>query len=51
VAGPVVGFFVLYPLGYAYVGTHVARPPVDDVELGSTNVEEVELQTSDGLTL
>jgi hypothetical protein len=44
-------FLHLYPLGYAYVGTHVARPPVDDIELGSTNVEDVELHTSDGLTL
>jgi uncharacterized protein len=51
VAGFVVGFFILYPLGYAYVGTHVARPPVDDVELGSKNTEDVELHTSDGLTL
>jgi uncharacterized protein len=50
-AGLVVAFFVLYPLGYAYVGTHVARPPVDDIDLGSANVEEVELHTSDGLTL
>jgi uncharacterized protein len=51
VAALVVGFFVLYPLGYAYVGTHVARPPVDDIELGSRNVEAVQLHTSDGLTL
>jgi len=51
VAALVVGFSILYPLGYAYVGTHVARPPVDDIELGSGNVEAVELHTSDGLTL
>jgi hypothetical protein len=51
VAALVVGFFVLYPLGYAYVGTHVARPPVDDIELGSRKVEAVKLHTSDGLTL
>jgi uncharacterized protein len=51
VAALVVGFFILYPLGYAYVGTHVARPPVNDIELGSRNVEAVELRTSDGLTL
>jgi uncharacterized protein len=51
VAALVVVFFILYPLGYAYVGTHVARPPVDDIELGSRNVEAVQLQTSDGLTL
>jgi len=42
VAVLVVGFFVLYPLGYAYVGTHVARPPVADIELGSRNVEAVD---------
>jgi uncharacterized protein len=29
----------------------VARPPVDDIDLGSANVEEVQLHTSDGLTL
>jgi predicted alpha/beta hydrolase len=46
-----VCLFVLIPLGYAYVGTHVARPPVDDIDLGSTAVEQVELRTSDGLNL
>jgi uncharacterized protein len=51
VAGLVVAFFVLYPLGTAYVGTHVARPPVDDIDLGSSEVEDVKLHTSDGLTL
>jgi hypothetical protein len=50
-AGLVVAFFILYPLGYAYVGTHVARPMVDDIDLGSRNVEDVELHTSDRLTL
>jgi uncharacterized protein len=43
--------FVVFPIGYAYVGTHAARPPVDDIDLGSTAVEEVQLHTSDGLTL
>lgn len=47
----VVAFFVVFPLGYAYVGTHVARPPVDDIELGGTTVEDVRLKPSDGLTL
>jgi uncharacterized protein len=47
----VVLAFLLFPLGYAYVGTHVARPPVDDIDLGSANVEDVELHTSDGLAL
>jgi uncharacterized protein len=43
--------FVVFPIGYAYVGTHAARPPVDDIDLGSAAVEEVQLHTSDGLTL
>ena len=43
--------FVVIPLGIGYVGTHVARPPVEDIDLGSANVEDVELHTSDGLTL
>ncbi|MET0513678.1 MAG: alpha/beta fold hydrolase [Thermoleophilaceae bacterium] len=50
-AGALVSLFVLIPVGYAYVGTHVARPPVEEIDLGSANVEEVQLQTSDGLTL
>jgi hypothetical protein len=50
-AGLAVFAFLLLPLGYAYVGTHVARTPVDDIDLGSANVEGVELHTSDGLTL
>jgi uncharacterized protein len=48
-AGLLVVFFVLYPLGYAYVGTHVARPPVDDIAL--PGARDVELRTSDGLSL
>ncbi len=47
----VVAVFILLPLGVSYVVTHVARPPVDDIDLGSANVEDVELRTSDGLTL
>jgi uncharacterized protein len=43
--------FVVFPIGYAYVGTHAARPPVDDIDLGSAAVEDVQLHTSDGLTL
>jgi fermentation-respiration switch protein FrsA (DUF1100 family) len=43
--------FVVFPIGFAYVGTHAARPPVDDIDLGTANVEDVELHTSDGLTL
>jgi uncharacterized protein len=51
VAALVFAAFVVFPLGYAYVGTHAARPPVDDIDLGSANTEDVELHTSDGLTL
>jgi hypothetical protein len=51
VAAAFVAVFVVFPLGYAYVGTHAARPPVDDIDLGSEAVEEVQLHTSDGLTL
>jgi hypothetical protein len=47
----VFAVFVVFPIGYAYVGTHAARPPVDDIDLGSANVEDVQLHTSDGLTL
>lgn len=43
--------FVVFPLGYAYVGTHAARPPVASIDLGSAAAEDVELHTSDGLTL
>jgi hypothetical protein len=50
VAGLVVLAFVFGPLAVAYVGTHVARPPVADIDLGA-GVEDIELHTSDGLTL
>jgi uncharacterized protein len=50
-AGLVLTFFVVLPLGYSYVATHVARTPVEDIDLRSANVEDVELHTSDGLTL
>jgi uncharacterized protein len=43
--------FVVFPIGYAYVNTHAARPPVDDIDLGSASVEQIQLHTSDGLTL
>jgi uncharacterized protein len=46
-----VAVLVVFPLGVAYVTTHAARPPVDDIDLGSANVEEVQLHTIDGLTL
>jgi MYXO-CTERM domain-containing protein len=51
VAGLAVAAFMVLPLGYAYVGTHVARAPVDDIDLGSATAEDVQLRTSDGLTL
>jgi fermentation-respiration switch protein FrsA (DUF1100 family) len=51
VAALVVVAFVVIPLGIGYVGTHAARPPVEDIDLGSAAVEDVELHTSDGLTL
>ena len=51
VAAVVVALFVVFPLGYSYVGTHAARPPVEDIDLGTATVEEVQLHTSDGLTL
>ena len=46
-----VALFAVFPIGYAYVGTHAARPPVEDIDLGSAAVEDVQLHTSDGLTL
>jgi uncharacterized protein len=51
VAAFFVAMFVVFPIGYAYVGTHAARPPVEDIDLGSAAVEDVQLHTSDGLTL
>ncbi len=51
VASVVGAFLVLIPLGYAYVATHVARPPVEEIDLGTADVEDVELHTSDDLTL
>ena len=51
VASVVGTFLVLIPLGYSYVATHVARPPVEEIDLGTADVEDVELHTSDDLTL
>jgi dienelactone hydrolase len=42
---------VVAPVGAAYVLTHVARPPVDHIDLGTANVQDATLETSDGLTL
>jgi uncharacterized protein len=49
-AGVIAFLFVLLPLGFAYVAVHVARPPVDDIDLGAP-AEEVQFRTSDGLSL
>jgi uncharacterized protein len=46
----VVFLFAVLPVGMAYVLTHTARPPVEDIDLGAPT-EEVQLHTSDGLTL
>jgi uncharacterized protein len=51
VAALLFAAFVVFPIGFAYVGTHAARPPVEDIDLGSAAVEDVQLHTSDGLTL
>ena len=51
VASILIAAFFVFPIGYAYVGTHAARPPVDDIDLGSPLVEQIQLHTSDGLTL
>ncbi len=50
-AGSLVVFlFAVLPVSMAYVLTHTARPPVEDIDLGAPT-EEVQLHTSDGLTL
>lgn len=51
VVSVVFAMFVVFPIGYSYVGTHAARPPVEDIDLGTPKVEEVQLHTSDGLAL
>ena len=42
---------ILFPLGFAYVGTHAARPPVGRIDLGPRPALKVTLRTSDGLRL
>ena len=51
VASLAVFLFGVFPIGFAYVATHAARPPVADIDLGPVPVEDVQLHTSDGLTL
>ena len=46
----VVALFVLFPVSYGYVLTHVARPIVPPAQLGA-DYENVQFRTSDGLTL
>ena len=43
--------FMLVPIGGAYVFTHVARTPVEDIDLGTDRVEDVAFKTDDGLEL
>jgi uncharacterized protein len=42
---------LLLPIGAAYVFTHVARTPVEDIDLGTDRVEEVAFTTDDDLKL
>jgi uncharacterized protein len=50
VAGVVVVYAILFPIGFAYVVTHTARAVVPENELGAAH-ENVSFETSDGLTL
>jgi uncharacterized protein len=50
-AAAVFAIFVVFPIGYAYVGTHAAAAAGGDIDLGSAAGEEVRLHTRDGLTL
>jgi|1186.fasta_scaffold56476_2 hypothetical protein len=50
-AGAAVAFnFVVFPLGLAYIFTHIARTPVEHIDLGP-RAQDVTLTTSDGLRL
>lgn len=48
--GALLVFFVLFPLGFAYLSTHVGRPGVPAAHLGAP-YERVTFTTSDGLEL
>jgi hypothetical protein len=50
VAGVVVAYAIIFPVGLAYVVTHTARAVVPENELGAA-YENVSFETSDGLTL
>jgi hypothetical protein len=50
-AGAAVAFnFMVFPVGLAYVFTHIARTPVEHIDLGP-RAQDVTLTTSDGLHL
>src|SRR3954454_1837051 len=46
-----IAVYVVFPLVFSYTSTHVARPPVANIDLGANTVENVQLHTNDGLTL
>ena len=50
VAAAVVANFVLFPIGFGYVVTHVLRQTVPTADLGAAH-EDVSFRTSDGLEL
>ena len=49
-AGVVVAYVLIFPIGFAYVTTHAARAYVPEDNLGTAH-ENVSFETSDGLTL
>jgi uncharacterized protein len=49
-AGLVVAFVLVFPIGFAYVTTHTARAVVPENRLGAPS-ENISFETSDGLTL
>jgi fermentation-respiration switch protein FrsA (DUF1100 family) len=49
-SGVVVAWMLIFPLGLAYVFTHVARTPVEHIDLGP-RAQDVTLKTRDGLRL
>ncbi len=49
-AGALVAFVLVLPIGFAYVTTHTARAVVPENKLGAA-YENVSFETSDGLTL
>jgi hypothetical protein len=43
VVAAVFAVFVVFPLGFSYVGTHAARPPVQDIDLGTVGLAAMQL--------